>query len=190
LTRIPSSASGRARPRTVAFSAAERRQSANGGDANDGAVAAAAAHDRPCRLDHVGGRKQIDINHAAPFRRGLLAGRDGGAAAGIADEHVDPAPAFFDILRQRHRRGGIGDVSRMDGHVAANLAGCRFESVEAARRKRNRSAFGSKCLGDCKSNAPAGAGDESYAPFELELHRRASSIQRTVMSRYLASAPA
>ena len=79
LMRIPSSASGRASPRTVAFKRglrsrighgrAERGKPADRGNADDRAIAVAAPHNRPRRLDHVGRGEQVDVQHPFPLRR-------------------------------------------------------------------------------------------------------------------------
>ncbi len=89
-------------------------------------VAVAAPHDRPRRLDHVGGGEQVDVQHPRPLRRGLLARRHRGAAADVADQNVDRAPLLLDIVHQRLRGGRIGDVGCMERGAAADLAGSRL----------------------------------------------------------------
>ncbi|MHC2610200.1 hypothetical protein ACVMGF_001273 [Bradyrhizobium diazoefficiens] len=97
---------------------------------------------------------------------------------------------LVDVLHQCRGGGGIGDVGDMDRAVSADGRARRVQRIRAARSQRDLRSLGGKGNGNGKADAAAGAGDEGDAIVELELHRIASSIQPTVMSRYLASAPA
>ena len=104
--------------------------------------------------------EQVEVHHPRPLGRGFLARRHRGAAADVADENVDRAPLLLDLMRQRQRRGGVGDVGGMERGAAADLLAGRLEPVEAARRKRHLGAFGGERACNRKADAAAGADDE------------------------------
>jgi hypothetical protein len=108
----------------------------------------------------------------------------------IAHQNIDPAPTLFYFARKPESRGGVGDVGDVKGDIAADVTTGRLEVVVAACRKRDLGALGGERVRNRQTDAAAGADHEGDPIVKLEVHRAASSSHRTVMSRYVASAPA
>ncbi|MGY3357516.1 hypothetical protein ACVWZK_004179 [Bradyrhizobium sp. GM0.4] len=128
---------------------------------------AATRHQRPGRLDHVGGGEEIEVHHPRPLRRGFLPRGHGRAAADIADEDVEPAPLLFDVLNKACGGGGIGDVGNVNRVPPADGRARGVQRIGAACRKRDLGAFCRERCRDCKPDPAAGAGDESDAIVQL-----------------------
>ena len=102
------------------------------GDVDD---ARAGLHHPAARLGHPVAAVEVDVDDLPELLGRLAGGRDGGADAGVVDQHVDPAELRHRRVDQRLALCRVGDVGGHGEHPAAggpDQLGGLLELVDAA----------------------------------------------------------
>ncbi len=121
------------------------------------------------RVGHQPGPLHVQLDHGAEaFRRDRL-GRGEELAAGVVDQHVEPAVALEQAVEEAVDRLLVADVQRLEvegpGHAGGELRGLRQRLLAAAAADHGGAEAG-QLQRRLPPEAAAGAGDDADLPLE------------------------